>query len=358
MATKAEKAEMTYQQRLSLTVNEQLKRHEANELFRTGNISDAVVAYEAALAEAVLDENRLPLLSNLGLCHLKLAAAEVGAHFTRDDCEILNQELAAARTRLLEGLSLGSACFSAPVLAAKVAGRLLEACHRAGDTAGERAAVAECRFYVSVAIERGLKPPAVELLPDPPEPAAVGALLSAIGQCEDAEPESEDMRAVREALRHANGEALDEHRMNALCLAVHISCLRPERISTKLVQTILFTGAPVDARHETGRTALMLAANQGRLDLCTLLLDAGARADAIDAEGRTALHACCIDLALAGARVEEGFKCDPAGVAALLLARGAPAEARAADGSTARTLCESHRCDAPCAEEVLKLLHS
>ena len=101
----------------------------------------------------------------------------------------------------------------------------------------------------------------------------------------------------------------------------------------------------------------MLAANQGRLDLCTLLLDAGARADAIDAEGRTALHACCIDLPLAGARVGEGFKCDPAGVAALLLARGAPADARAADGSTARTLCDSPRCDAPCAEEVLKLLH-
>ena len=50
----------------------------------------------------------------------------------------------------------------------------------------ERAAAAECRFYIHVAVERGLKPPTVDL-PAAPEPQAVTALLMAMGECEDAE---------------------------------------------------------------------------------------------------------------------------------------------------------------------------
>ena len=339
-------SDITYQRRVELTVDEQLKRAEANQLFRDGDIAAAVVAYEAALATAVLDENRLPLLSNIGFCHLKLSAPEAGAKYT------VQHELDAARARLLEGLALGAACFSAPVLGAKVAGRLLEVCRRAGDAAGERAAIAECRFYVSAAGERGLKPPALDL-PKPPEPGAVTALLMAIGQC--AEADEEDLPAVRAALREASGEALDEHRMSALCLSVHISCLRPA-LQTALVQAILDEGAPADARHEAGGTALMLAANNGRVDLCTILLDAGASASAVDGEGRTALHALCIDLPLAEERAAEGLACDPVAVCTLLLKRGTPAEACTADGCTAMTFCEKSRGEHACAEAVALLL--
>ena len=77
---------------------------------------------------------------------------------------------------------------------------------------------------------------------------------------------------------HARG--LDSHRSSALCLSVHIACLRPA-ISAPLLQAMLESGTPVDARHEDGRTALMLAANNGRLDLCSMLLDAMADAPAV-----------------------------------------------------------------------------
>eukprot|EP00966_Prymnesium_polylepis_P174769 4044562-Prymnesium_polylepis.1 len=57
-----------YRERVALTVQEQLARAEANELFKAGDLTGAAAAYETALAATVLDENRLPLLANLGLC--------------------------------------------------------------------------------------------------------------------------------------------------------------------------------------------------------------------------------------------------------------------------------------------------
>ena len=96
----------------------------------------------------------------------------------------------------------------------------------------------------------------------------------------------------------------------------------------------------------------MLAANNGRVDLCELLLDAGAAAGAVDGEGCTALHAACIDLPLAKERLDEGIACDPARVVALLLSRAGDGSqalvgAMTNGGLTARGYCEKHRADAP-----------
>ena len=55
---------------------------------------------------------------------------------------------------------------------------------------------------------------------------------------------------------------------------------------------------------EQGRTALMLAANNGRADLCARLLDAGARAASADGAGLTALHSACVDLGLVAEKVD------------------------------------------------------
>ena len=48
----------------------------------------------------------------------------------------------------------------------------------------------------------------------------------------------------------------------------------------------------------------MLAANNGRADLCARLLDAGARAASTDGAGLTALHSACVDLALVAEKVD------------------------------------------------------
>ena len=198
---------ISYSERVNLTVESQLKRAEANQLFRDGNLQSAVVAYEEALRGCVLDEDKLPLLSNLGFCHLKL------------------NDPAEACKRLLPALALGSACFKNPVLAAKVSGRFLEACRRLGDAKEERRAIADCHFYISVANERHLTPPSLSL-PLPPAESTT-ELLMAIGECEDNEC---DAAAKLPTLLHqaGGGESMDEHRMHALALSVHMECLRPK----------------------------------------------------------------------------------------------------------------------------------
>jgi tetratricopeptide (TPR) repeat protein len=333
-------------QALQLTVEEQLRRAEANQLFRDGDIAGAAVAYEAALHDARLDENKLPLLSNLGFCHLKLGAP------------------AAAAPHLLEALRLGGACFTTPVLAAKVAGRYLEAIRALSDSKGERAAIAEARFYSRIAVSKGLKPPALKL-PEAPPAESVTALLMAVGEAQD----DDGIDRVRAALHEANGEALDKEGMNALCLSVHISCLRADALGTRLLGAVLHDGTPPDARHENGKTALMLAANNGRLDLCKTLLEAGASPSAIDGDGQTALHAAAVDLHLAAERAEAGLQCDPGGVFALLLSRGAPIGVQCRGSSqaqlfhfdkverrTARAYCEAHaQVGNACAQACLQL---
>ena len=60
------------------------------------------------------------------------------------------------------------------------------------------------------------------------------------------------------------------------------------RGQTPRVQALLKAGARVDAPDENGRTALMLAALQGYWQTMVVLLDAGANAAATDRGGKTA----------------------------------------------------------------------
>ena len=97
----------------------------------------------------------------------------------------------------------------------------------------------------------------------------------------------------------------------------------------------------------------MLAANNGRLDLCALLLDAGARVESTDGAGFTPLICACVDLGLAAEREEASLGCDPVGVVRLLLERGAVANASTDDGVTALALCLQHgelECSLSCSK--------
>ena len=86
----------------------------------------------------------------------------------------------------------------------------------------------------------------------------------------------------------------------------------------------------------------MLASNNGRVDLCRVLIDAGADVNSVDGRGFTPLSCACIDLPLAAEREEAGLRCDPAGVVSFLLEQGARSDAAAADGLTALQLCLQH----------------
>ena len=194
----------TYQETVTLTVQEQLARAEANELFKEGRLDLAAEAYEKALSVAVLDENKLPLLANLGLCNLRLACPDAAA-----DC-------------LGRALRFGAACYTSPNVAFKAAGRRVEACQRLGDTPGERAAIADCHFYRLRSVEKGGTAPPKLDLPEV-DAEAVTALLMAVGGAEDAE----GVGIVRKRLTDAKAESLDADRMHALALSVHIECLRP-----------------------------------------------------------------------------------------------------------------------------------
>jgi ankyrin repeat protein len=74
--------------------------------------------------------------------------------------------------------------------------------------------------------------------------------------------------------------------------ALHYAC--NTRAKPRVVAVLLEAGAnvtdPIDAAH----TPLMAAAFQGRLDLVKLLLSAGAKVDARDGEGETALSKACL----------------------------------------------------------------
>ena len=50
-------------------------RAKANSLFKAGNLTDALAAYEQALSGP--NELRLPLLANIGLCHIRLGAPKL-----------------------------------------------------------------------------------------------------------------------------------------------------------------------------------------------------------------------------------------------------------------------------------------
>ena len=310
---------VSYAERVQLTVEEQLARAEANALFKDGDVAAASAAYESALASTRLPENRLALLSNLGLCQLRLG------------------EASAALGWLSQTASLGQACLESPSLAVKACARRLEACRSLDDASGARAAVADAAFYRRLALARGGKFEGLEL---PPADAAeaVTSLLMAVGAAED----EGGLARVSAALERAKAESCDEDGMNALALSIHIEAMRPA-LAGALLGLLLESGAPPDCRHEGGRTALMLAANEGRLDLCTALLDAGASAACTDGLGMTPLHAACVDLALAVEREEASLAAECTACVSLLLARGAPLSAVSTDGETALDLCKAQQ---------------
>lgn len=340
---------MLYEERLARSVEVQLARAEANAIFKEGRLPEAACAYEAALLNLaepdpgapIFANERLAILCNLGLCRLRLA-----------------DHSGAARC-LRECLSLGPACYASAAIAVKAACRLHEACQLLRDKDSARAAAAAARFYLCRALEQGgptsaygaLAANVAAVLPDPPDPSAVARLLHAVGAAES----EADISAVSEALLGegaARPEDLDDQRMNALCLSVHISAIRPGGWATGLLSRLLEGGTPADALCESGRTALALAANYGRFDLCALLSDAGANARATDGAGLTPLHSAMADLGLAAEREAAGQDCDPPAVCALLLAKGAPVDAVALDGTTALALCErqsEHECAEFCA---------
>ena len=174
-----------------------------------------------------------------------------------------------------------------------------------------------------------------------------------IGQVED----EGGLAEVRAALNSARAESCDEDGMNALALSIHIESMRPS-LDGALLSALLASGVPPDCRHEGSRTALMLAANEGRADLCERLLAAGANAACTDGRGLTALHAVCVDLCLANEREEANLMTDPPAVVSLLLAHGVPLEATDCEGKTALDLCADHRHEHQVAETVAGLLEA
>lgn len=351
METEAAKPGMdtdAYSARVARTVQAQMSRAEANALFREGKLEAAASGYELVLADPLLEgSDKLALLSNLALCYLRLSKPR------------------AVVSLCLDALKHVPACFAAPDLAMKAAGRLLEGQRLLKDATGARHAVSECRFYADRARELGATAPSNLALPAPAPAAAVEALLMAVGGTED----EVGLPAVREALLGAAAEDLDDHRMNALGLAVHVASMRPGPWACKLLSLLLGdtpgasrqaacegTVAPADARHEVGRTALMLAANNGRLDMCTVLLEAGASPVAADSAGYTPLHTACLDLQLVAERQEAGMDCEPGQVVALLLAHGADPTLRSAEGLTAFDLCECESADHEAASACALLL--
>lgn len=59
---------------------------------------------------------------------------------------------------------------------------------------------------------------------------------------------------------------------------------------TKIADSIIGSGANVDARSEEGLTALMVAASKGYEEIVQLLIDKGADLNAVNAQGQTALQ--------------------------------------------------------------------
>jgi len=101
-----------------------------------------VAAYNAALMDP--EEERLPLLSNLGLCHLKLSQPQL------------------ALSSLQDALSEETALQDYPKLATKAAVRLIQAYEAVGDEAGKAQAVASLRRFMNT--KGGYEPAHAHLL--------------------------------------------------------------------------------------------------------------------------------------------------------------------------------------------------
>ena len=314
----------------ALADGEQLTKEHANKLFASGDVAGAMAAYECLLESVADDHARLPLLANLGACHLKNGGQWGDPKHSK-----------LALPYLEEALRLRRACYANPRLATKVAARLVEVydgpisidfeivpCKVVNDPASRRRAVAELRFHVSYpgGNVKGLK------TPRPTEDKYLYDLVHALGTA-DPTLHQNGLEGVKHALNYAPVEevAPTRERFHGLAAAVKVastpmkSSLQPppEKWGKQLLELLLKTKPPVDARFQNGRTTLMLASCVGRPDLCALLLGAHADPSMIDDKGFTALHTACVELRGGGKAKLDGVK----ETARLLLKHGAPPNA-------------------------------
>lgn len=309
------------------------RRADGNRLFKAGDCAAAVAAYKEALEDP--DEDRLPLLSNLGLCLMKLRQFE------------------AATTVLTEATSLTASMHAAPELATKAAARLFEALvgrglveaadHSSGPLADalrvnkallkglERRALADFRHYARRCTVSGLK--ALGMPPPPDEELAL-ALIFAVT---NAPRGAAGLEQVRAALARSPAEAYDSRGNSALALGVETACRATDQFGSQLVALLLQKGTPPDVRAPMGQTALMTAALKGRVELCELLVRAGASVDATDSRGLTPLHFACSDLL--GEGKGSSWVAEHERVVALLLENGAAVDAQSVKGVTALMYC-------------------
>ena len=154
-------------------------------------------------------------------------------------------------------------------------------------------------------------------------PSVLIALGDAIMSAKDAPGDEAALERVRKACtetslaeeKHTTGQ----HRgMHGLALSIRAASEQQNKEwGYALVDTVMTCGVKyADARLEAGKTALMLAANVGRDDICDLLLDARASVASADKDGVTPLHAACFRLH-GDARAAEAHK-----VLKMLLMRG------------------------------------
>ena len=259
------------------TTQESPKRLEANALFNAGDLADAAAMYTAALDDPT--EQRLPLLSNLGLCYLRLRQA---SH---------------AVAPLTEALTLTDELFASPKLATKAAARLYEAYFIGSDPAGMRRALADLCFFV----QRGGGDVGSLGLKGVPRAVDAEKVLDLLITIAHSPSHGESgLKAVRKLLEGVPAEAYDDEGGCAVTLATEVASKSegrgPGSMGVRLLQCVLEDGPPADVRKRDGCTALMTAANCGRVDLCALLLAAGASARATDARGFTALHTALVVL--------------------------------------------------------------
>jgi hypothetical protein len=293
-------------------------REAGNAKFRIGDLPGAVIAYEACLSDP--NEDRLPVLSNLGLCHAKMGQTE------------------SAIARLTEALDMTRSLFANAELAVKAAFRLYEAIDD-GDGSDatamkkKRRALYDLRYYA-----RRNGGNAMGIRAKMPSPVSEGAVFDAALILANSPQNDRGLGAVESALIGVPPEACDQHGNCLLNVAIEMACRSPGRgpqsYGCKLIASMLDGGTPPDVRDFRGATPLMYAANTGRSDLCEILLDAGASLTSTDERDFRPLHCACAGMEGMYGRVEEYEA-----VFALLLTRGASPNVVNAEGMTPLMYC-------------------
>ncbi|KAM0723355.1 hypothetical protein Q7P37_000341 [Cladosporium fusiforme] len=139
----------------------------------------------------------------------------------------------------------------------------------------------------------------------------------------------------------ADIDARDEHGRTLLILEIGDpeEWHRHARGRPEVTQTLLHLGATIEARDNSGETALHKAAHGGKAELVRILLDQGLGADMRNNEGTTALH-----LASHGCDISS---CDFERVMEHLISGGADVNATNTYGKTALHILASHKHNSP-----------